>query len=320
MDHTAHCLIEETCRTGKQCPGSTPGIPSPGLRCSSMRKTVYGETRKEAYEKVQKALLEHKQGLQATGPKQTVKQYLEYWLEHVHRQSIRLNSYVKVRELLDLHVLPAPGHLQVQKLTIQHVQAFDSELQQKLSASRIRFSHSTLHSALDDAVRTRLVAKNVCDSMALPGLVKQAMQVLTPEQARMMVETAKESLMEEVDGRVWRVEFSLKREALHGLQQEHMLHEVVFWGIEDAYELPEQFPVLWAFATGQGDGGPDGLPHGWLRCVVPNGDKNRSRWPMHPVWQLIQTAFIDPMEVPPQFGKIVRKRLQFGLPAMSSEG
>jgi hypothetical protein len=112
----------------------------------------------------------------------------------------------------------------------------------------------------------------------------------------------------EEDGRVWRVEFSFKREALHELQQENTLHEVVFWGIEDAYELPDRFPVLWAYAAGQVDGGLDGLPDGWLRCVVPTDDKNRSRWPTHPTWQLIQAAFLDPLEAPPQFGKIVRKR------------
>jgi hypothetical protein len=112
----------------------------------------------------------------------------------------------------------------------------------------------------------------------------------------------------EEDGCVWRVEFCFKREVLHELQQENISHEVVFWGIEDAYELPERLPVLWAYATGQVDGGTDGVPDGWLRCVLPNGDKNRSRWPTHPVWKLIQTAFIDPVEVPPHFGKIVRKR------------
>ncbi len=50
------------------------------------------------------------------------------------------------------------------------------------------------------------------------------------------------------------------------------------------------------------------LPDGWLRCVLPSGDKNRSRWPTHPVWHLVQGACLDPMETPPQFGKIVRRR------------
>jgi integrase len=160
------------------------------------RKTVYGNTRKEAYEKLQKALMEYRQGLLATGPRQTVKQYLEYWLEHVHKQSIRLHTYIKVRELLDLHILPQLGHLQLQKLTIQHVQAFYSTLQGKLSPSRVRFIHSTLHTALDHAVRTGLVAKNACESVTLPRLVRREMQVLTPEQARGVVEAAKGSRME----------------------------------------------------------------------------------------------------------------------------
>ena len=76
--------------------------------------------------------------------------------------------------------------------------------------------------------------------------------------------------------------------------------EVHFWGIEDAYALPDRLAVLGAYATGQADGGPDG----WLRCVVSNGDKNRSRWPTHPVWQLIQAAFLDPMEVPPNLARL----------------
>ena len=53
--------------------------------------------------------------------------------------------------------------------------------------------------------------------------------------------------------------------------------------------------------------GLDGMPDGWLRYVVPSSDKNRSRWPTHPMWHLIQAAFLDPLKVPPQFGKIVRK-------------
>jgi len=105
------------------------------------------------------------------------------------------------------------------------------------------------------------------------------------------------------DGPVWRVEVPFKREALHELKQEN-----VFYGVEDVYTLSDLLPVLWAYAVGQAGGGPDGLPDGWLRCVVSNGDRNRSRWPTHPAWQAVQTAFTQRVEVPEQFGKIVRKR------------
>ena len=105
------------------------------------------------------------------------------------------------------------------------------------------------------------------------------------------------------EGHVWRVEFKFKREALHELKQEDVFH-----GIEDVYDLPGRLPLLWTYAAGHVGGGDDGLPDGWLRCVLPNGDKNRSRWPTHPAWEVVQGAFRDAMEMPDHFGKVVRKR------------
>lgn len=109
----------------------------------------------------------------------------------------------------------------------------------------------------------------------------------------------------EEDGKVWRVEFSFKREALHELMQEGAFH-----GVEDVYTLPDVLPVLWAYAAGHAGGGADGLPDGWLRCVVPTDDSNRSRWPTHPVWEVIQRAFVGECAVPGQFGEIIRQRWQ----------
>jgi len=74
-------------------------------------------------------------------------------------------------------------------------------------------------------------------------------------------------------------------------------------------ELPERLPVLWAYAVGQVGGSPtDGLPDGWLRYVVPVEDDNRSRWPTHPIWEVIQGAFLSPQDSPQDFGKLIRKR------------
>ncbi len=108
----------------------------------------------------------------------------------------------------------------------------------------------------------------------------------------------------ELDGKVWRVEVSFKRDVLHELFAE----ETEAWGIEDAYTLPDVLALLWAYAVGQVNGGPDGLPDGWLRCAVSNGDKNRSRWPTHPAWKVLQGAFAQAVEIPEQFGRIIRKR------------
>ncbi|MGH2480381.1 MAG: hypothetical protein ACRDHW_12060, partial [Ktedonobacteraceae bacterium] len=116
---------------------------------------------------------------------------------------------------------------------------------------------------------------------------------------------------------VWRVEFRFEREALHELSQGDVFH-----GLENVYDLPAKVPLLWAYAAGHVGGGADGLPDGWLRYVVPQeNDIKRSRWPVHPTWELIQGAFQEPCETPGQFGEIVRKRhyahnIQKGLEGM----
>ena len=91
---------------------------------------------------------------------------------------------------------------------------------------------------------------------------------------------------------VWRNEIRYKRRALHDFKVDGVFH-----GIEDVYELEEKLPGLWAYAVGNVGGGVDGWPDGWLRYVVPTDDTNRSRWPVHPDWEVIQGAF-EPVRVP----------------------
>ncbi|MHB8600162.1 MAG: hypothetical protein ACYDER_25550 [Ktedonobacteraceae bacterium] len=95
---------------------------------------------------------------------------------------------------------------------------------------------------------------------------------------------------------VWRVEFRFKRQALHEFQ------------IEWAYDVLDQLKRLWDYAAGHIAGGDDGLPDGWLRYVLPSEDSNRSRWPVHPAWQVVQGAFADSPEN--GLGSLVRKRIR----------
>ena len=161
------------------------------------RKYYYGQTRKEAHEKLKNAQHKYEQGILATGPQQTVKQYLEYWLEDVHKAKIRLGSYDAYRTILDSHILPELGHIRLQKLTTQLVQSFyDRKQKQGYSASRVRAIHAVLHRSLEHAKRIKLVGSNVCDGVELPRSEQHEIQPLTPEQARLLLQKVHEHHLE----------------------------------------------------------------------------------------------------------------------------
>ena len=156
------------------------------------KKQTYHATQQEAIAARRKMLNELEQGILATGPHQHLADYLEYWLEDVHKPAIKLTSYLRYRVLLNKHLLPDLGHIQLTKLTVRHVQSFYAKkLEEGLSASTVRMLHAILHRALADAVRSTLVGRNVCDQVTLPRPRKPETRILSVEQAQHLVETVR---------------------------------------------------------------------------------------------------------------------------------
>lgn len=88
---------------------------------------------------------------------------------------------------------------------------------------------------------------------------------------------------------VWRIELRFRRDALSEMKQEGVFH-----GIDDVYDLEARLPGLWSYGVGHVNGDEEGNPDGWMRYIVPTEDTNRSRYPVHPDWKVIQQAFQVP--------------------------
>jgi hypothetical protein len=71
---------------------------------------------------------------------------------------------------------------------------------------------------------------------------------------------------------VTRIEFRSKREFLRTFG-------LVDGGELNHYDLLDRLGDLWRYYTTE-----------WLRYCIPTSDKNRSRWPVHPLWEVIQAA------------------------------
>jgi integrase len=160
-------------------------------------KSLYASTEKEAYKMLQDALLQQKQGILATGPDQTVKQFLEYWLEDVYKVYARLTTFRNARILVHKHLIPGLGHFKLQKLTTQQVQSFYAKkLREGATFSRLRNINGALHTALEHARRAKLVSINVCDDIRLPAREEPDRQFLTSEQAHLLLQKVKEHQLE----------------------------------------------------------------------------------------------------------------------------
>jgi integrase len=119
----------------------------------------------------------------ASGPRQTVEKYLKEWFETIQKQEVRQTTYLKQEPILHKVILPALGHIQLQKLSPQHIQKlYSDKTNEGWKPSSIRNIHKILHKALKNAVRWKLVPQNVSDLVSLPRHVKHKAQTLTKEQ------------------------------------------------------------------------------------------------------------------------------------------
>ena len=76
---------------------------------------------------------------------------------------------------------------------------------------------------------------------------------------------------------VWRVEFQIERAYLKDV------------GLSTPEQVLAASPALWSKLTSE-----------WLTLRVPSGDSNRSRWPVSPVWEVVQAATFEGSAIQPE--------------------
>ncbi|HET8845651.1 MAG TPA: site-specific integrase, partial [Ktedonobacteraceae bacterium] len=151
----------------------------------------YTDTQKEAEKELENIKFEIRQGTLATGPNQKVKDYMQQWLEEIHRPQINANTYSKHRSIVYHHIIPALGHLELKKLTPQQVQKFYTDAEKVgLKKSSVRDIHKVLRNALKNAARWGMVSQNVCDKVTAPRVGRSQHTMLSVEQMQRLLQTA----------------------------------------------------------------------------------------------------------------------------------
>ena len=147
-------------------------------------KSYYGKTRREAQDKLRTAQRDLENGLNLSASKQVLSRFLDDWLESV-KPSLKPKTHHSYAQVVRLYLQPAVGHLELAKLTPQHVQALMHNLtQQGLSPRTVQYARSVLRIALNRALKWALVSRNVAALTDPPRSVRKPVQPLSGDQAR----------------------------------------------------------------------------------------------------------------------------------------
>jgi integrase len=153
-------------------------------------RTIRGSMR-EAQAYLTRKLRERDLGRDLEGAKITLNEYLDRWLGTAVGPRVRAKTFQDYRGMLNRYVRPALGERVLAALRPLDLQAIYQQMTERgLSARTIRYAHVLTKSAMQQAVRWRLLLENPADGLKVPQQVRNEMRSLTIEQARALLKAA----------------------------------------------------------------------------------------------------------------------------------
>jgi len=128
-------------------------------------------------------------GLPMPDDRLTVAGYLERWLATTLPSQVGPSTRDDYEDIVRLHLLPGLGRKKLSQLTPADVNAVWESKREKYAASSIRKMRAVLRSALSDAERASLVARNVAALSTAPRLDSDEGRSLSLKQARSLLDS-----------------------------------------------------------------------------------------------------------------------------------
>src|SRR5262249_29851884 len=131
----------------------------------------------------------------------------------------RARSYENSEVVIRCHLKPDLGRIRLDQLAPQHVQALlDRKLKSGLAAQTVFHIRATLRTALNQALKWNLVARNVAALTTPPRVPHYEIRPLDPAQARRLLDAAKGTRLE--SAYVVALNLGLRRGEVLGLRWE----------------------------------------------------------------------------------------------------
>ena len=123
-------------------------------------------------------------------PRQTVEMYLRTWLAGTAANTLRPRSLERYTSIIEQHILPTAGQLQLDRFSEQHVVKLHELWGRTVSSATVRYHHSVLRSAFRQAVEWRLIDRNPAGAVHPPRRIRRPMRALSTTEARQLLDGA----------------------------------------------------------------------------------------------------------------------------------
>jgi len=173
--------------------GNDPGTGKP------KRKSFYGKTRKEVADKMAQLMQEVRNGTYVEPSTTTLGEWMGKWLTVYKKGQLRPGTYENYEVLIKTHINPGLGNTLIAKLQAQMLQNFYNEKLESgrkdgkggLSTRTVRYFHTIIREALEQAVKEGILSRNVADSTSPPVITTKQMQLLTESELLTFLDKAK---------------------------------------------------------------------------------------------------------------------------------
>lgn len=155
-------------------------------------KTIHG-TKREAQKYRTQVLTELDHGTHVEENRMTVWECLAMWLTTVAAPRVSSRTYSDYRANLERYIKPKLGERRLQELRPFEIQSvYAAMLERGLSPRTVRAAHAPMRSALENAVKWQLIARNPAKLVDLPKRDRTERRVLTSDEARNFLAAARE--------------------------------------------------------------------------------------------------------------------------------
>ena len=160
----------------------------------------------------------------------TLGEWMDRWLENYARPTVKLSTYCSYEMYIRVHIKPQIGSLYMNTLRVDDLQGFFNERGKKgniktdrgLSPKTLTNLRNMMHLAFSQAVKNKVMAENLVESVRLPKGDKREMRVLDREEQTRLIMAARRAPEPAAFGIIFTLFTGLRMGELCGLRWENV--------------------------------------------------------------------------------------------------